>query len=297
MIALKRSRRACASRPSGTSRPHAAHLRDDPVDDLHQVVVVAERDGGLLHLAAALDIDVLRPVDQDVADRRVLQQHLERPQAEGLVEHLVDERSRSLRLSSVSSVSHRCSTTRRISRAARRPASRPRASGRAVDQLAVDALFQLFKARFLGFPRARREPSRRIPCMISLGPATVADPVPSRTPNAFHPRRRGTAAQTSREKHSLRKRPSLRGWLCRRGDQRICWPALPHSDPAACLSGFFRCGGLPRTSLWDGRKLVGSSNARRLETRRAETPLTPTNGGCFGLTRGRLGVRIPPVSW
>ena len=32
-----------------------AHLRDDAVDDLHQVVVVAEDDAGLLHLAAALD--------------------------------------------------------------------------------------------------------------------------------------------------------------------------------------------------------------------------------------------------
>ncbi len=33
----------------------------------------------------------LRAVDQDVADRRVLEQHLERAEAERLVEHLVDE--------------------------------------------------------------------------------------------------------------------------------------------------------------------------------------------------------------
>ena len=69
----------------------AADLRDDAVDDLHQVVVVAERDVGLLHLAAAFDIDVLRAVDQDVADRRVLEQHFQRPEAERLVEHFVDQ--------------------------------------------------------------------------------------------------------------------------------------------------------------------------------------------------------------
>ncbi len=65
----------------------AAHLRNDAVDDLHQVVVVAEDNAGLLHLAAALAVDVLRAVDENVADRRVLQQHLQRPEAEGLVEH------------------------------------------------------------------------------------------------------------------------------------------------------------------------------------------------------------------
>ena len=68
-----------------------ADLRHDAVDDLHQVVVVAERDAGLFHLAAALDVDVLRAVDQDVADRRVLQQQLERAEAERLVEHLFDQ--------------------------------------------------------------------------------------------------------------------------------------------------------------------------------------------------------------
>ncbi len=68
-----------------------ADLRDDAVDDLQQVVVVAELDAGLLHLAAPLDVDVLRAVDQDVADRVVLQQHFQRSQAEGLVEHLLDQ--------------------------------------------------------------------------------------------------------------------------------------------------------------------------------------------------------------
>ena len=68
-----------------------ADLRHDAVDDLQQVVVVAELDVGLLQLAAALDVDLVRPVDQDVADRRVLEQHLQRAEAEGLVEHFVDE--------------------------------------------------------------------------------------------------------------------------------------------------------------------------------------------------------------
>ena len=36
-------------------------------------------------------VDVLRTVDQDVADRRVLQQHFQRTEAEGLVEHFVDQ--------------------------------------------------------------------------------------------------------------------------------------------------------------------------------------------------------------
>ena len=69
----------------------AADFRHDAVDDLQQVGVVAELDAGLFQLAAALDIDVLRPVDQDIADRMVLEQHLERPQAERFVEHFLDQ--------------------------------------------------------------------------------------------------------------------------------------------------------------------------------------------------------------
>ncbi len=36
-------------------------------------------------------INLVRAVDQDIADGRVLEQHFERAEAEGLVEHLVDE--------------------------------------------------------------------------------------------------------------------------------------------------------------------------------------------------------------
>ena len=68
-----------------------ADLRHDAVDDLQQMVVVAELDVGLLQLAAAFDVDLVRAVDQDIADGRVLEQHFQRAEAERLVEHLVDE--------------------------------------------------------------------------------------------------------------------------------------------------------------------------------------------------------------
>ena len=45
----------------------------------------------LLHLAAPFHVDALRTVDQDVADRVVLEQHFQRSQAERLVEHLLDQ--------------------------------------------------------------------------------------------------------------------------------------------------------------------------------------------------------------
>ena len=68
-----------------------ADLGDDAIDDLHQVVVVAELDVGFLHLPVPLDIDVLGTVDQDVGDLAILQQHLQRAQAKRLVQHLVDQ--------------------------------------------------------------------------------------------------------------------------------------------------------------------------------------------------------------
>ena len=61
---------------------------DDPLDDLHQVLVVAEDDVGLFDPSFALDVDLVGAVDQDVGDRRVLEQQLERAQAEQLVEHV-----------------------------------------------------------------------------------------------------------------------------------------------------------------------------------------------------------------
>src|SRR5439155_7128101 len=68
-----------------------ADLRHDPVDNLQQVVVVTKLDVGLLQLAAAFDVNLVRPVDQNIADGRVFEQHLQRAEAERFVEHLVDE--------------------------------------------------------------------------------------------------------------------------------------------------------------------------------------------------------------
>ena len=39
----------------------------------------------------AFDVDVLRTVDHDFADRRLLEQHFQRAEAEGLVEHFLDQ--------------------------------------------------------------------------------------------------------------------------------------------------------------------------------------------------------------
>jgi hypothetical protein len=61
-----------------------ADARDDLVDDLHEVRVVAEADVGQLDLAVALHVHLLRVVHQDVRDARVEQQRLQRAEAEHL---------------------------------------------------------------------------------------------------------------------------------------------------------------------------------------------------------------------
>jgi hypothetical protein len=55
------------------------------------VLLVVEADVDLLQPAAPLDERGVRAVDHDVGDRRVAHQRLQRTQAEGLVEHLVDQ--------------------------------------------------------------------------------------------------------------------------------------------------------------------------------------------------------------
>ena len=69
----------------------AADRRDDLVDDAQQMLLVLEAHAAGLEHAAALDIDAFVAVDQDVADGRVLEQRLERPEAGHLVEDLGDE--------------------------------------------------------------------------------------------------------------------------------------------------------------------------------------------------------------
>ncbi len=69
----------------------APHGRDDPVDDLLQVVVILEARPGELDLPEALHVDMAVAVDQDVRDRRVVHERLDRPQSEDLVEDLLVE--------------------------------------------------------------------------------------------------------------------------------------------------------------------------------------------------------------
>ena len=56
-----------------------AHPGGDPLDDPHQVLGVAEAHVGLLQPTEPLDVDLPRPVDEDVGDRRI--GHQRRPAA------------------------------------------------------------------------------------------------------------------------------------------------------------------------------------------------------------------------
>ena len=66
-------------------------LRHDAVEDLHQVVVVAERNLRALNAPVLFEEDVLGAVDHDIGDAVFLEQRLERTEAERLVEHLFDQ--------------------------------------------------------------------------------------------------------------------------------------------------------------------------------------------------------------
>ena len=62
-----------------------ADPRNNLVDHLHQVVVVVEARGRQLQPALALDIHMVKAVDQNLADARVGHQGLQRPEAEHFV--------------------------------------------------------------------------------------------------------------------------------------------------------------------------------------------------------------------
>src|SRR5262249_31049902 len=86
---------AAAVGPSGVH--HRRHFVDAPADAgrhaldyHHQVIVIGENDVALLQKAVALQVDFARPVDQDVADRRVVHRAFERAQAERFVHDLID---------------------------------------------------------------------------------------------------------------------------------------------------------------------------------------------------------------
>src|SRR5262249_7786850 len=65
-----------------------SHPRDDAVDDLHQVAVVFEAESGRLDLTCAFNIDTIKPVHQDVGNRGVAQQDLERAKPEDFIENV-----------------------------------------------------------------------------------------------------------------------------------------------------------------------------------------------------------------
>ena len=94
-----------------------ADLRHDAVDDLQQMVVVAELDVGLFQLAAAFDV---APCSGPLTRISLMVGSLSsissgpKPNVSSSTSSM--RRSRSMRLSSGFSVSHRRSTTRRISR-------------------------------------------------------------------------------------------------------------------------------------------------------------------------------------
>ena len=63
----------------------APDLADDPGDDVAQVGVPDEGDPCELQLAVALNVDMVRPVDHDLGDRRVSHQAFDRAVPEDLV--------------------------------------------------------------------------------------------------------------------------------------------------------------------------------------------------------------------
>jgi hypothetical protein len=69
----------------------AADPRHDLCADVHQVLLVAERDVGQLHFALALGVDLLWPVDHNVADRLVGEQRFQRSQPEHVGDQRFDE--------------------------------------------------------------------------------------------------------------------------------------------------------------------------------------------------------------
>ena len=68
-----------------------ADAADDPVDDLHQLLVALERDRAERQLAVLLDVDLLVAVDHDFGDVLAREQLLERTETEDVVDQDLDE--------------------------------------------------------------------------------------------------------------------------------------------------------------------------------------------------------------
>ena len=64
---------------------------DDPVDDPQDMLVVQEVRVDPQDLAAALDVDLVRPVDHDLGDRVVVEERFQRAQAGDVGDGVLDE--------------------------------------------------------------------------------------------------------------------------------------------------------------------------------------------------------------
>ena len=73
---------------SSTRRPTAG---DDPLDDAHQMGVVGEAGVGLVEHACALDEHLVVAVHHHLGDPVVAQERIDRPVAEHLVDHVLDD--------------------------------------------------------------------------------------------------------------------------------------------------------------------------------------------------------------
>jgi hypothetical protein len=65
--------------------------RFDSLDDLQEMPIVTEYDVGLFQAPFAFDVNLIRPVDQDVWNRWILQKHFERTETKELVENVIDQ--------------------------------------------------------------------------------------------------------------------------------------------------------------------------------------------------------------
>ena len=69
----------------------AAEGRDDAVDDPSDVVVVVELDVAQQQAALALEVDLLGAVDHDLGDGRVVEQRLDRAEADDVGGQLLEQ--------------------------------------------------------------------------------------------------------------------------------------------------------------------------------------------------------------
>jgi len=106
----------------------AAYAGNDFLDDAQQVGVVFELDGGAIQFAGALDVYEVGSGDQNIADGWILQQGLERSEAEDFVQNFFNDPSFSTRLRGVFSSSTNFATAARISARTRSPAMEDSAS-------------------------------------------------------------------------------------------------------------------------------------------------------------------------